>query len=137
MKNKKRSIILLSLSSIGMIASIVLYILSYKKTDYGEWGVDYSFNFDYVITFIIFFIVFILGLYELISIIKNNSYKDYTPLAVSLILALGAAYPYSVFFKELSKSGFEYVEYQIYLYIGTLSLIALILCLIYFHIKKK
>lgn len=137
MKNKIRAILLTSLSFIGIVVSLILYFMSYKKEDYGEWGIDYTFNYNYFVMFIIFVVIFILGMYELISILKNKEYKDYSFIAVSIVLAIGASYPYSVFFKALTKSSFDYLEYQYYLYIGTVSLIGLIGCIIYYYKNRN
>ncbi len=137
MKNKIRAILLTSLSFIGIVVSLILYFMSYKKEDYGEWGIDYTFNYNYFVMFIIFVVIFILGMYELISILKNKEYKDYSFIAVSIVLAIGASYPYSVFFKALTKSSFDYIEYQYYLYIGTISLVGLIGCIIYYFKNKN
>lgn len=137
MKNKIRAILLTSLSFIGIVVSLILYFMSYKKEDYGEWGIDYTFNYNYFVMFIIFVVIFILGMYELISILKNKEYKDYSFIVVSIVLAIGASYPYSVFFKALTKSSFDYLEYQYYLYIGTVSLVGLIGCIIYYFKNKN
>ena len=53
MKNKIRAILLTSLSFIGIVVSLILYFMSYKKEDYGEWGIDYTFNYNYFVMFII------------------------------------------------------------------------------------
>lgn len=137
MKNKIRAILLTSLSFIGIVVSLILYFMSYKKEDYGEWGIDYTFNYNYFVMFIIFVVIFILGMYELISILKNKEYKDYSFIVVSIVLAIGASYPYSVFFKALTESSFDYLEYQYYLYIGTVSLVGLIGCIIYYFKNKN
>lgn len=137
MKNKIRAILLTSLSFIGIVVSLILYFMSYKKEDYGEWGIDYTFNYNYFVMFIIFVVIFILGMYELISILKNKEYNDYSFIVVSIVLAIGASYPYSVFFKALTKSSFDYIEYQYYLYIGTVSLVGLIGCIIYYFKNKN
>lgn len=136
MKKKIRGILLTVLSLIGIVFSIIFYVKSIVKIDYGT-GIDYSCDYDYVIVFIIFLIIFILGLYELINTLKNKESKDYSFLATTIILALGAAYPLSVFFKALSKGDFDFYKNQFYLYIGIASLILLIGCYIYYKVKKK
>ncbi len=136
-KNKIRAILLTSLSFIGMICSLIFYIKSIKVNDYKEYGVSYSCNYDFVVIFLVFLIIFIFGVYELYNAIKNNECKDYSFLVTTLVLALCASYPLSVFFTALSDGNFDYSSNQIYLYIGVLSLLALIACFIYNKIKSK
>lgn len=135
-KNKTRALLLTSLSFIGMVFSIIFYVMSIKVNADG-YGTDYSCNYDYIITFIIFLIIFVLGIYELYYSLKNKECKDYSFLATTLVLALGASYTLSVFFTALSKGNFDYISNQFYLYIGVAALILLIICLIYYKKRNK
>ncbi len=145
MKSKLiKNIFTIVLSSLLLIFGLIKYISSYYSENDG-WGIDISFNSDYIVVILIGLIALVYGIYQL----KQNQKNENNPL-VSIytgisICALVSFYPLGIFFKNLFKAisknkAFAFNDYVGYLIIGIAGLIALGLFvgfLIYYFNKKK
>ena len=132
---KKISLLLSGL--LIFVFGLVLFIQSYSIYK-DEYGLEVSFNTDFVICMIIGIIIFI---YSLLWTLHEENHKLY-PLAGTLSSLIISSYSLGIFFKQLGKAlnknkAFEYLTYQNYLYIGIITLAITIYFAILFIIRKK
>ncbi len=111
--------------------SLASFIMSYEFYQ-DEYGTDISFNEDTVVFMIIGFIVIV---FSLIALFKNEKVQKELNITGALISAILCFYPLGVFFKALFKAiskekEFVFADYQNYLFVGIIFLCALVFMII-------
>lgn len=119
------------------VFGLVLFIQSYSFYQ-DEYGLEISFESDFIICMIIGIIIFI---YSLLWTLREENHKLY-PLMGGLSSMIISSYSFGIFFKQLGKAlsknkAFEYLAYQNYLYIGFITLAITIYFVILYVINKK
>lgn len=146
-----KNVAFICFSSFIFIFSLVLFILS--KTDSGvyNWELsngkefyerDITFDNNAVIGMLIGIAFIIYSIYCFNQERKNLSNEKGHLIMINVVPLLVSFYSLSVFFKELVKSAvkhynFSYQAYQLYLYIGIVTLAFLVYGIISLVINKK
>ena len=129
-----KNISLILIGFISFVFSLVKYIGSIEKYK-DEYGLDLSFNNDYVIAIIVSIFILTLGIILLVSTLSKKEHsKLLSPICGVSCSALISFYSLGYFFKQLNKAfenkdEFDYVSYQNYLYIGIV-----VLCVLLFFV---
>ncbi len=112
------------------VLNFICFIKSYGFEDYGEYGVDISFNEDYGVAMAVSLIVVVFTIYALIAVINNKKVEGGLIVGFTSTLVI-SFYTLGTFFKVLSKANlnseiFDFQSYQNYLWVGIFTLILLV-----------
>ncbi len=121
-------------TSLFLILSIVLLATSFESYDDG-WGIDFSFNKDYLILVIVGIALTTYEAYTLYAEIKNKELNDLPYYLFGTLAIVGAGYNLGVFFKAVAK-GKDYLSNQMYLYFGLVCLV-LVIAIAFKYLAKK
>lgn len=130
--SKYKSLIIALVGILVFSFGLCLFIQSYEFYK-DEWGTDISFNEDYIICMVVGIIITVYGL---VKQFRNVGEKAYL-LTGGLITLIIGCYSLGTFFKQLFKAiekskAFEYASYQVYLYLGIISLAILFYFIIFY-----
>lgn len=130
--SKYKSLIIALVGILAFSFGLCLFIQSYEFYK-DEWGTDISFNEDYIICMVVGVIITVYGL---VKQFRNVGEKAYL-LTGGLITLIIGCYSLGTFFKQLFKAiekskAFEYASYQVYLYLGIISLTILFYFIIFY-----
>lgn len=116
---------------------LVLYIQSYSKSDYAEYGYEVEFDTDILVKLICGVIILIVGIYTLVKVLKNEKEGQAYIVGISLIGAITTFYPFGIMFKSIAKkkSADTIVDYLIWGLFGAFVLAYGII--LYIDYKKK
>ena len=125
MKINVKKALLIAIPALIIIFNLVMYIQSYTYYS-DEWGTDISFDSDYLV-YILCGIALLIP--AIIDVRRGNARFQYNVSGVVIGSLLGF-YPLGVFFKALFKAiskgkPFDFIENQMYLYIGIIGIVFL------------
>ena len=125
-----KQLLFVFLASVLVITSLTVYILSIVAYEGG-----FDANVDYLVYLILSIIILIHSIY---GIVRPNGNLVYAKiLTLGLVSSIGGLYSLGQFFKKLTK-GYDYVDIQLYLYMGIICLILVAIALFeYLETKKQ
>lgn len=131
---KNASIVLIG--SLSLIFSLIKYFLSVEKYQ-DEYGLDLSFNNDYVIAILVSLFILVIGLIYLVKAIKEQEVSKYYGTICGLSCsALVSFYSLGYLFKQLNKDKL-FNDNLNYFFIGLVALAILVYFIFDLIIKNK
>lgn len=127
-------ILLLSANVFSLAISLYYYIVSFSFYS-DEYGTDISFNSDYVILLLVLSLSLGYLIYLLINDLKNNKIK-FNYIIPSTQMGILSFYSLGVFFKQMNKNK-PFVDYQIYLFFGIVTLILMAYFIVRYFFKSQ
>lgn len=127
-------ILLLSANVFSLAISLYYYIVSFSIYS-DEYGTDISFNSDYVILLLVLSLSLGYLIYLLINDLKSNKIK-FNYIIPSTQMGVLSFYSLGVFFKQMNKNK-PFVDYQIYLFFGIVTLILMAYFIVRYFLKSE